>query len=58
MVTAVFVIAVLAIIFLFGHLIARSLSKRYLEDVLIAGKEEAHQLAKDMGPGEIGRAHV
>ena len=51
-VTAVFVIAVLAIIFLFGHLISRSLSKRYLEDVLIAGKEEAHQLAKDMGPGE------
>ncbi|MCG6964863.1 MAG: hypothetical protein LJE95_16555 [Acidobacteria bacterium] len=49
--TAVFAILVIGIIFLFGHLISRSLSKRYLEDVLIAGKEEAQRLAKNMSEG-------
>ena len=44
----VFALAVVAIILLFGHLISRSLSKRYLEDVLIAGREDATQLAKEM----------
>lgn len=49
--TAVFAVLVIGIIFLFGHLISRSLSKRYLEDVLIAGKEEAQRLAQNMSQG-------
>ncbi len=49
---AAFALAVLAIIFLFGHLISRSLSRRYLEDVLISGREEARQLARDMQAGK------
>ncbi len=44
----VFVLLVVAIILLFGHLISRSLSRRYLEDVLVSGKQEAEQLARDM----------
>ncbi len=44
----VFVLLVVAIVLLFGHLISRSLSRRYLEDVLISGKREAEQLARDM----------
>ena len=47
--TALFVVLVLAIIFLFGHLIAGSLSRRYLEDVLISGRDEAHDLAEEIG---------
>ena len=46
--TALFAILVIGIIFLFGHLIARSLSKRYLEDQLIAGRAEAERLAGEM----------
>lgn len=46
--TALFAILVIGIIFLFGHLIARSLSKRYLEDQLIAGRAEAQRLAGEM----------
>ena len=47
--TALFVVLVLAIILLFGHLIAQSLSRRYLEDVLITGREEAERIAKELG---------
>ncbi len=50
--TGVFAVLVIGIIFLFGHLISRSLSKRYLEDVLIAGKEEAQRLAQNMSAGD------
>ncbi|NOZ79250.1 MAG: GHKL domain-containing protein [Acidobacteria bacterium] len=52
----VFALAVVAIILLFGHLISRSLSKRYLEDVLVAGREDARQLAKEMS--KSGGANV
>lgn len=44
----IFALLVVAIILLFGHLISRSLSKRYLEDALITGKREAEQLAQDI----------
>jgi len=47
--TAVFVLLVLAIILLYGHFIAQSLSRRYLEDVLISGREEAERIADDLG---------
>ncbi|PWB77212.1 MAG: hypothetical protein C3F15_03725 [Holophagae bacterium] len=47
--TALFAVLVLAIILLFGHLIAQSLSRRYLEDVLITGREEAERIAKELG---------
>lgn len=46
--TAVFVLLVSAIIFLFGHLIAGSLSRQYLEDVLISGRDEARELAEEI----------
>jgi signal transduction histidine kinase len=40
---------VLAIIFLFGHLISQSLSKRYLEDLFVTGREEAQRIADELG---------
>ncbi len=43
-----FAVLVLGIIFLFGHLIASSLSKRYLEDVLLTGREDAERLAEQL----------
>ena len=47
--TFVFMVLILAIIFLFGHLISQSLSRRYLEDILISGRAEAEQIAEEMG---------
>ncbi len=48
-----FVIIVAAIVLLFGHMISRSLSRRYLEDTLVYGQEQVRQLARDMeGEGE------
>jgi signal transduction histidine kinase len=47
--TALFAVLVLAIILVYGHFIAQSLSKRYLEDVLITGREEAQRLANEFG---------
>jgi len=47
--TALFAVLVLAIILLFGHFIAQSLSRRYLEDVLITGREEAERIAEELG---------
>ncbi len=47
-VTVTLAVLVLGIIFLFGHLISRSLSRHYLETVLITGQEEAEQLAQEM----------
>jgi len=44
----VLVALVLGIIFLFGHLISGALSRRYLEDALISGREEAESIAQEM----------
>lgn len=51
---AILALLVVGIIFLFGHLISRSLSRRYLEDVLVSGREEARRLAEDLGE-DIGQ---
>ena len=47
--TVVFVLLVLGIILVFGHLISRSLSRRYLEDLLISGREDARRIADELG---------
>jgi len=47
--TALFAVLVLAIILLYGHFIAQSLSRSYLEDVLITGREEAERIAEELG---------
>ncbi len=44
----VFATLVLAIILTFGHLIAGSLSRRYLEDVLLSGRDELTEIAGEM----------
>jgi signal transduction histidine kinase len=49
---------VLGIIFLFGHLISGSLSKRYLEDVLAGGREEARRIAAGLGGAEVKELDV
>jgi signal transduction histidine kinase len=46
--TAVFLVLVLGIILLFGHLISRSLSRRYLEDLLVSGREDAQRIADEL----------
>ena len=51
---AVLLVMILGIILLFGHLISGSLSRRYLEDVLAGGREEARRIAEDLG-GEEAR---
>jgi len=43
--TAVFALLIVTIIFLFGHFIAGSLSKRYLEDMLLMGRQDAQRVA-------------
>jgi signal transduction histidine kinase len=43
-----FVVLILGIIFLFGHLISRSLSQRYLADTIITGREEARRVAEEI----------
>ena len=47
--TAFLLLLMLGIIFLFGHLIAGSLSRRYLEDVLAGGRDEALRIAEELG---------
>ncbi len=49
MATALFAVLVLAVILLYGHFIAQSLSRRYLEDLLITGREEAERIADEFG---------
>jgi signal transduction histidine kinase len=49
MATALFAVLVLAIILVYGHFIAQSLSRRYLEDILISGREEAERIADEFG---------
>lgn len=51
--TAVFLVLVIGIIFLFGHLISRSLSRRYIEDLLIGGREDARRIADELEDGGI-----
>jgi len=51
--TAVFLVLVIGIIFLFGHLISRSLSRRYIEDILIGGREDARLIADELADGGI-----
>ncbi|RLE25720.1 MAG: hypothetical protein DRJ65_07095 [Acidobacteria bacterium] len=50
--TVVFAVLVLAIIFVFGHLIAGSLSQRYLEDLLLSSRHDAERIAEQLGDGE------
>ena len=54
----VFLVLVLGIIFLFGHLISGSLSRRYLEDVLAGGREEAQRIAAELGGAEAKELDV
>jgi len=51
--TAVFLVLVIGIIFLFGHLISRSLSRRYIEDMLIGGREDARRIADELEGGGL-----
>lgn len=51
--TAVFLLLVIGIIFLFGHLISRSLSRRYIEDLLIGGREDAKRIADELENGGL-----
>ncbi|MFV2072488.1 MAG: PAS domain-containing sensor histidine kinase [Thermoanaerobaculales bacterium] len=51
--TAVLLILMLGIIFLYGHLIAGSLSRRYLEDTLAGGRAEALRIADELGGAEV-----
>jgi signal transduction histidine kinase len=55
---AIFLSLVLGIIFLFGHLISGSLSRRYLEDVLAGGREEAQRIAAELGGAEVKELDV
>jgi signal transduction histidine kinase len=54
----IFLSMVLGIIFLFGHLISGSLSRRYLEDVLAGGREEAKRIAAELGGAEAKELDV
>jgi signal transduction histidine kinase len=47
--TGLFAGLVLAIILVFGHFIAQSLSRRYLEDLFETGREEAQRMAEELG---------
>jgi len=55
---AIFLVLVLGIILLFGHLISGSLSKRYLEDVLAGGRDEARRIAAELGGSEVKELDV
>jgi signal transduction histidine kinase len=54
----VFLVLILGIIFLFGHLISGSLSRRYLEDVLAGGREEARRIAAELRGAEASELDV
>jgi signal transduction histidine kinase len=54
----VFLVLVVGIILLFGHLIAGSLSRRYLEDVLAGGRAEAERIAAELGGAEVKELDV
>ncbi|MEN8165114.1 MAG: hypothetical protein ABFS37_13365, partial [Acidobacteriota bacterium] len=50
--TVVFAVLVSAIIFVFGHLIAGSLSQRYLEDLLLSSRQDAERVADQLDNSE------
>ncbi len=50
--TVIFAVLVLAIIFVFGHLIAGSLSQRYLEDLLLSSRQDAERIADQLDDSE------
>ena len=50
--TVVFAVLVLAIIFVFGHLIAGSLSQRYIEDMLVSSRLDAERIAAQLGDSD------
>ena len=50
--TVVFALLVLAIIFVFGHLIGRSLSQRYVEDMLLSSRQDAERIADQLHDSE------
>lgn len=50
--TVVFVVLVVAIIFVFGHLITGSLSQRYLEDLLLSSRQDAERIADQLDDSE------
>ena len=54
----VFLVLILGIIFLFGHLISGSLSRRYLEDVLAGGRDEARRIAAELGGADVKELDV
>jgi signal transduction histidine kinase len=58
MAAAVFLVLVLGIILAYGHLISRSLSRRYLEDSLISGRGEAEAIADELGVDSIEELEV
>jgi signal transduction histidine kinase len=58
MAAAVFLVLVLGIILAYGHLISRSLSRRYLEDSLISGRGEAEAIADELGVESVEELEV
>ena len=58
MAAAVFLVLVLGIILAYGHLISRSLSRRYLEESLISGRGEAEAIADDLGVESVEELEV
>jgi len=56
--TIIFGLMVLGIILLFGHLISQSLSRQYIHDVLVAGREDAERIAEHLEPQGEGQLQV
>ncbi len=56
--TTLLAFLMLGIILLFGHLLSRSLSRRYLEDALISGREQAEAVAEVLGGQDVQELQV
>jgi signal transduction histidine kinase len=54
----VFAVLVLGIILVFGHLLSRSMSQRYLQDALISGREQAQTVAAALDDGAAQELEV
>lgn len=54
----VFAVLVLGIILVFGQLLSRSMSQRYLQDALISGREQAQTVADALGDGGVQELEV
>jgi signal transduction histidine kinase len=52
-----FAVLILAIILAFGNLIASSLSRRYMEDMLVSGRMEAERLADELSGEGVTDLH-